>query len=168
MGFGQWHSPYKGENWAQSFKFWKFDILHCSSGLPAPTSSFPRPEIFLRMCLTIALSMVGTIGRSLGTKNWPQSWEKQPKKSKNGPKLQFSEISLKISVCMDKWPVFVNLRTVTHVLGWKLIFGLFSEIRNFAHFRLFLAVFPDFGVNFWCPNSAQLSRTWKELWSGTS
>ena len=82
MGFGQWPPPYKGENGAQSSKSWKCDVLHCSSGLPAPTSSFPVPEIFLRMCLTIARSMAGSIGRSLGPKNWPQSRKKQTKRAK--------------------------------------------------------------------------------------
>ena len=82
MGFGQWHSPYKGENWAQSLKSWKCDVLAYSSGLSAPTSSFPEPKIFLRMCLTIARSMAGSIGWSLGPKNWPQSRKKHPKWSK--------------------------------------------------------------------------------------
>ena len=148
MGFGQWHSPYKGENWAQSFKFWKFDVLHCSSGLPAPTSSFPRPKIFLRMCLTIALSMAGTNGRSLGTKNWPQSQEKQPKKAKMGqnfdflkkPKNHFFTIK-----CVSGSSY--RLKLVIHSCkNWFL--GFFQKITIFAHFRFFLLIFPDLGGQF--------------------
>ena len=81
--FGQWGSPNKGENWPRSFKFWKSDVLHCSSVVPAPILSFPGPEIFLRTCLTIARSMAETIGSSLGSQNWPQSRKNQPKSAKN-------------------------------------------------------------------------------------
>ena len=53
--------------------FWKSGIIHCTSGLLAQISSFPRAEIFFRSCLTKATSMVGSIGGSLGSHNLPQS-----------------------------------------------------------------------------------------------
>ena len=82
VDFGQWVTPNKGENWPQSFKFWKSDVLYCSSGVPALIPSSPEPEMFLRTCLTIARYMVKTIGRSLGSKNWPQSRKNQQKTAK--------------------------------------------------------------------------------------
>ena len=126
MGFGQWHSPYKGENWAQSLKSWKCDVLAYSSGLSAPTSSFPEPKIFLRMCLTIACSMAGSFGWSLGPKNGPQSRKKRPKWSK----ITLFWKKLKISFVREKWPLLLRSEapdtyfrvkiTIFRGLGWHL------------------------------------------------
>ena len=42
-------------------------LVHCSSAPSALISSHPKAKKFLRVCLTIAASMVGSIGGSLGT-----------------------------------------------------------------------------------------------------
>ena len=41
--------------------FWKSGVIHCTSGLLAQISSFPRAGIFFRSCLTKVTSMVGSI-----------------------------------------------------------------------------------------------------------
>ena len=138
--FGQWGSPNKGENWPQSFKFWKSDVLHCSSVVPAPIPSFPGPEIFLRTCLTIASSMAKTIGSSLGSQNWPQSRKKQSKSTEINQNWLFLEKSSKSRfACRNGLFNFVWGPWLTFY-GKKFHFQGSRTISSCIRFHLYMSV----------------------------